>query len=513
MPRSLAIPLTIPLTGIASNDVVPGVYTEVNFAQGAGSLGTATYAAILVGNKSAAGDAVVDTAIYGPYPGSPQPLNSVQDAINRFGQGSELHRMYRRFIAVNQVTPIFAVASLASVGAAATFAITITVTATANGTARTYIGDEFVDSPISSGDTPTIVAANIAAAVNSKLDWAVTAASALGVATVTAKVPGPRGNWLRGSCAIQGTGVGVTSSAPAQAFFAGGTTADSNVNVLGTIVPFRYYYIISAAEDATQFGAVATQVSSSALPTTGLRQRCVAGSIDTSGAVTAIATGINNARAEIMWGQNLDWPPAEIAANAGAVYSLLEVPTPFRCNFDSLGTQAADAAFWKIPAPRSSTSPTRAVIKAALNNGITPIGVSQNGSTYLVKRITTKSLTGANNDYRIRDAHKVTVCDRFADDWVSKAAAQFSGKNISDDPPNGTRPLAPNVVSARVVKTALQKLTQDYGDLGLVQNVPAIQQDTIVIRELGSPTRISSRVPLQTVDILDQITTSVDQTA
>ena len=189
----------------------------------------------------------------------------------------------------------------------------------------------------------------------------------------------------------------------------------------------------------------------------------------------------------------------------------MEIPIAFRCNYDSLGTQASDQAFWKVPAPRSGTSPTRATIKAALNNGITPIGVSQGGSTYIVKRITTKSLTGANNDYRVRDAHKVTICDRFADDWITKASTQFSGKNVSDDPPPGARPLAPNVVSPRVVKAALQKLEQDYGDLGLLQNIPAIQQDTIVIRELGSPTRISSRVPLQTIDIVDQVTAAIDQ--
>ena len=505
------MPLTIPLTGVAANDVVPGVLVETNFAQGAGSLGTSTYAVILIGNRSTAGDALLDSAIYGPYAGSPLPLNSVQDAINRFGQGSELHRMYRRFIAVNQQTPVFAIAATASAGVAATQVVTFTVNALSNGSVRIYMGDEFVDSPISNGDTPTIVATNAAAAVNSKLDWPVTASFVAGVLTLSAKVPGLRGNWLRGSSVIQGVGVGVISSLSAQAFFTGGTVSDTNTLALAAILPYRYYYVISAAEDATQFGAVASQIASQALPTTGLRARAFAGSVDTAGAATTIAIGINSPRVELIWGQNFDWPPAEIAAAAVAAYSLLEIPIAFRCNFDSLGTQASDQAFWKIPAPRSGTSPTRATIKAALNNGITPIGVAQGGGTYLVKRITTKSLTGANNDYRVRDAHKVTICDRFADDWITKASTQFSGKNVADDPPNGQRPLAPNVVSPRVVKAALQKLEQDYGDLGLLQNIPAIQQDTIVIRELGSPTRISSRVPLQTIDIVDQVTAAIDQ--
>ena len=507
------MPFTIPLTGLAANDAVPGNYLEVNFAQGAGSLGTATYAIVLVGNKTASGDATVDTVVYGPGANSALPLATVTDAINRFGQGSELHRMFRRVVAFNTTTPVYAVAVTESAGANATLAVTFATTAAANGSVRFYMGDEFVDTAVTSGDTVTAIAANVAASINTRLDWAVTATSAVGVLTVTAKNKGLRGNWLRGSAVVIGTGVATTSSVTAQTFFTGGTTADSNVAALATLLPFRFYYVVSAAEDATQFGALAGQISTQALPTTGIRGRCVAGSVDTSGNATTIATGVNNPRAELMWMQNADWTPSELAANAASVYALAETPLSFRCNFSGYGNVPGDGASWKVPAPRSGTAPTRATIKAALNNGLTPIAVNSNGSTYLVKRITTKSLTGANNDYRIRDAHKVTVCDRYGDDLLSKFNLQFVGKNVADDPPVGGRPLAPNVVSPRVVKAAVNKLTVDYGDLGLVQNPGAVQAGTIVIRETSPVTRISCRIPLQTVDILDQIGTALDQVA
>ena len=61
------------------------------------------------------------------------------------------------------------------------------------------------------------------------------------------------------------------------------------------------------------------------------------------------------------------------------------------------------------------------------------------------------------------------------------------------------RPFSSNVVSPRVIKAALQKLVVDYGDIGLVQNVAAINAGIAVIREIGAPTRISTSVPLQTV--------------
>jgi phage tail sheath gpL-like len=507
------MPFSIPLTGLAANDPVPGNYLEVNFAQGAGSLGTATYAILLIGNKTTAGSATADSVIYGPGPNSPVALATVQDAIGLFGQGSELHRMYRRIVAINNTTPIYAVAVAESGGAAATLAITFATPATANGSVRLWVGDEFVDSPITSGDTVTTIAAAVAAAINTKLDWAVTATNAAGVLTITAKNKGPRGNWLRGSANIIGTGVGTTSSVNAQTFFTGGTTADSNSTALATILPFRYYYVVSAAEDATQFGAVSSQISTQALPITGIRARCIAGSVDTSGNATTIATGLNSARAELVWMQNSDWTPAELAANAAGVYALAETPLAFRCNYSGYGNIAGDQATWRVPAPRSGTAPTRPTVKAALNNGITPIAVNANGTTYLVKRITTRSLSGSNNDYRIRDAHKVTVCDRYGDDLLNKFGLQFTGKNVADDPPPGGRPLAPNVVSPRVVKAAVNKLTSDYSDLGLVQRADQIQAGTIVIRETSPTTRISCRVPLQTVDILDQVATALDQVA
>jgi phage tail sheath gpL-like len=422
--------------------------------------------------------------------------------------------MIRRFLAVNQNTPFYAVAVTESVGAKATLPILFATTATANGTVRAYVGDEYVDTAITSGDTAIVIAGNVAASINSKLNWAVTAAnSGTATCTITAKQKGLRGNWLRGSAVIIGTGVGTTSNTTSQSFFTGGTTADSSTTALATILPYRYYYIASAAEDGTQLGALASQVSSTAAPTVGLRQRAIGASIDTSGNATTICTTLNNARAEVVWMQNCDWQPSELAANAAAVYSLMEAPLAFRCNFSSFGNDTSTQPYWKVPAPRSGTNPTRATIKAALNNGMTPIATNANGSTYLVKRITTRSLSGSNNDYRIRDAHKVTVCDRYGDDLLAKYAAQFTGKNIADDPPVGGKPLAPNVVSPRVVKAAINKLTDDYGDLGLVQNVPQIQADTICIREQSPTTRISARIPLQSCDILDQIGTALDQVA
>ena len=45
------MPFSIPLTGLAANDPVPGNYLEISFAQGAASLGSATYPILLLGTS------------------------------------------------------------------------------------------------------------------------------------------------------------------------------------------------------------------------------------------------------------------------------------------------------------------------------------------------------------------------------------------------------------------------------------------------------------------------------
>ena len=508
MPASFSIPVT----GLAANDPVPGNYLEINFAQGPASIGQNTYAILLMGNRSTAGAATVDTQIYGG-PNSPLPLQTTQDAITLFGQGSELHRMFKRVVALNTGSPIFAIAVAESAGVAATGAITYVTPAAANGNVRVWVGDDFTDVSITNGDAIATIATNTATAINAKLDWAVTASPALGVVTLTAKQKGPRGNWLRFAAVITGTGVATTSSATAPAFLASGATADSNTNALATINPFRFYYIASAAEDASQLGALCTQVNTQGGPLVGLRQRVFAGSVDTSGNATTIATGINNARCDVMWLQNSEVTPSELAANLAAVVALEEanLSGARALNYDFYGNDAASSQRWQIKAPRSGTAPTRSTIKSALNNGLSPVAVNPNGTTYIVSLITTRSLNGATNDYRIRDHHKVTICDRYGDDLLTKFGQQFAGKRIADDPVPGQRLPGSTVVTPSVVRAAINKLTTDYDNIDLLQNVATIIANTQCIREASPTTRMSARIPLQPIDALHQIGIELDQ--
>lgn len=504
---------SIVLTGLAANDPVPGTYLETNFAQGPATGSDGELSMLVLANKLAAGSGTLDSVIYGPD--TQVPLQTEADMIALAGTGSEAHRMFRRIAAVTRGNgpKVYWCFVTQSAGAQATATITYTTSATANGSTRFQLDEEFVEAAITSGDTVTTIAAAIVAAINTKTHWPVTASNISGVVTVTARQAGLRGNLLRFQASIS-SGIGTTVSPTIDTAFSGGTTADSSTTALATISPNRFYYIVSAAEDATQFGALLTQVDANAAPTVGLRQRCFAGSVDTLSNVNTIATGRNGARAEVVWSEKSPWTPAELAANAAAIYALFETKPNPRTNFANFGNDAKTAPYWKVPKSRTASAiPSRTSIKSALNNGVSPIGVNTNGTTYLVNRITTRSLSGAVADYRIRDAHKVTICDFFADDVQAKTVLQMAGKRIGNDPAGGQAPPGPDVVTPIIYKGLVFGVIDTYARNDLLQNVAQIKSGTDVQRETSPTTRMSARVPLQPVDNALQFAVAVDQVA
>ena len=506
------MPTSIVLTGFAANDPVPGVYVETNFAQGAAAGADGPRIALLLANKTSAGSATPDTTIYGSD--TAVPCQTEADVISLFGAGSPMHRGFRRWTAINPDTPLYFMAVTASGGTAASSTITFVNAATGNGNVRVYLDEEFVDTAVTSGDAIATIATNVAASINAKTHWPVTAGAALGVVTMTAKVAGPRGNFIRFQASIS-SGIATTVSPTADTAFTSGATADSNATALTNILAKRFYYIVSEAEDATQFGALVTQVNSQANPTTGIRQRAFCGAVGTISATTTIATGINAARAEIVWLKNSQWTPFELACHNAAIYALFENSgSSPRTNFAGFGGDELSSRYWKVPAPRDLTAhPTRANFVSALNNGITPVGVDARGKTYLVNRITSRSLSGSTADYRIRDAHKVTICDFFADDLQAKMVKNFSGKKIANDPAPGQPLPGPTVVTPAIYKASVFKLLDDYNDNDLLQDLALIKEATIVQRESSPTTRMAVRVPLRPVDNALQFAIAVDQVA
>lgn len=505
-------PIVVP--GLPGNYATPGVFIYEAFAQGEASSGASDYSILVIGNKLSAGSATADSVLYGPD--TPVAMSSNADAITLFGAGSEEQRMIKRIMSVNPVSKIYAIAVAEGASAAAsTGTITVATNATGFSTLRIFVQDEYVDVGIATGDTPTVIATNAVAAINGKTEWAVTAGNSSGVITLTAKQKGLRSNFIRYSGQLLTAGVGTTVTPVATTPMSGGTVSDDSTAAIATILSSgkRFYYMVSAAEDATQLAALSAHINSQSQSTIGICQRGVFASVDTLSNAVAVSTAINFERLDALWSYKSDLTPGELAACAVAAYAYGELPTVPRLNYNGFGNDPDTAGLWRVPAPRSTgAAPTPVQIEAALNSGLTPIRIQDGGRTSLVRRITTRFKSGSTLDYRIRDSHKVTVEDRFADDLRARTALTMAGKQISQDPV-GNEPPVPNAITPTAYRNLVRQLIREYGDNGLLSDVATIINQTIVQIESSTPDRITAYIPLRPINTWNQTAIRIDQVA
>lgn len=509
--------MPIEVTGIPVSYATPGDFLQISFGVGPFGNGVGTNA-LLVGNMTSAGAATAGTQVYGP--GSDIPLQSETDCIGLFGAGSELHRMWRRFRRVNTTTPLFAIAVADPGGTAGSTTVAIATTATATGVLRVWVGDESCDTTINLNDTAATIGANAVIQINNNTHWPVTA-SGTSTITFTSKQTGPRANEIRVRAAIvQTSGTIATTLTPNNTSTAltAGATDDSWTTALATILPTLYYYIVSpsTSTSGTNFDDLVTQVIAQSLPATGIRQRVIAGSVDTQANASTVAANaaINSPLVSIYQLYKAEWTAGEIAAQVAAVLSQFE-DQRWSYNFRDFGKGTVGAVdtgqFWKIPAPFTKANwPTATSIETGLNNGITPIGVvGATGGTYITRATTTKHKNGTNFDYRVRDSHIVSIMHRWANELLQAAGERLGAKNLISDPKNGEPVPDAQVVYPRLVKNLIFEKLNKYANV-YFKNVEAIKAAVDVQRDPDNNGRLGWRIPARAIDILLQNVIALD---
>jgi phage tail sheath gpL-like len=159
--------MPISFSQIPANIKVPLYWVEVDPSMA--GLPSINLRAILAGQMFDTGDA---------EPNVPIPIGSQSQADQRFGEGSELSRMFKAFYANNFANEVWGVGLPEPAGAsAAAGAITITAQPTNAGTIHLYIGGEYVPINISPTDDIPTIAAAIVDEINNTDHIAVTAAA------------------------------------------------------------------------------------------------------------------------------------------------------------------------------------------------------------------------------------------------------------------------------------------------------------------------------------------------
>lgn len=498
-----------PLTGVDPNDPIPMTRIEIRYAQGTGTGGGLDRQVLLLGNKTSAGSETTDTL--------GDPIADSADCITRFGRRSEIYQEFRKYVAIDRDATISAIASPEGGGAtASSFTWTFVGTAALTTTLVVECVGESFEMTISSGDLIATMASNLSTKLAEQLDWPVTASPAAGVVTVTAANLGPRGDYItnrmRAYFRVDPTTT-ITKSA-----VTAGATDDDQTNALALIDQREFYYQVNPKSQTT--GATSTDnglgehaafITSQALPSVGIRQQMIFGMVNTEANANTLATSLNNARCFGMWSENCKHPPCMLAAEFAAVKRSREIVQP-GANLTNYGKGASD--IFSVPPPvLSGDRPTTTEIRSALNNGVTPVNFTPTGQSFIVRHVTTRSLNGSANDYRIRSGHIPSALD-YSALIIANDIASVQQQFVADDPPEGSPPIegttTPSIVRSTIREAISKKLVRHDGGPVLDPSFEQQMLDSVRVTRLVNGT--ASSMDLQAVKPDDKTNLLIRQT-
>jgi phage tail sheath gpL-like len=508
----------IPITGVADNYRVPGALAELLFAQGPASASAGVRNVCLVmpmctGTASTSGNWTSATLYAVP---------DAKTAEDGGGPGSPIHRGARKFLASNKNAKLWALPVAQSSGGSpikATWTLVLATVPTATGTVTVNICGEDSSATYSSGTALATTGAALAAAINAKTWLPVTAAFNTLTLTVSAKLPGAS----QGTATIRaipcratvsaGTGTTITASG---AFLGTGvagvdgstTEAANTLTALTALTSVARYYLVSSAIDATTLGHFKSHLSTKAEPRQGMRSCCISAYVGTLAACQTLANGLNYERNVIALQTNSDHDPCEIAGNVAAVLQKGQ-QTDSTKNF--AGYSAAD---WAIsPAYAVSDWPDTDDQNDAINDGITIIA-SKDGGSYIVMLVDarSKNSTGAVDDFRACEFHRVSGADEFVDEMLVNTVLNHQGKKfkndefLADGTVNTNQKVIRGVLTPSQLAPGIKKQLDDYSNAGKLQDVAASKESLRLVKSPANASRCECGLDLHVIDHAHQFT-------
>lgn len=530
---------TIIVPGLSLSAKTPKIYIAVIFGGPGTSAGIAQSKTLLFGNKIEANiTATIGTITYTTTLGSATTevvtqVNSETDARTKFGAGSELQCMASAFLKQYPTGLLYAIpVALAGGGSVGSMTITFATTASASGGLRLYAAGRTYDVAVASGDTPTVIAANCAHAINQDPTTPVYAEVAVGVLTIKSKQKSARANDIRvyitvisGQTEIVATTGGATlwgtSVTPSAYVLSGGAGADTVATALTAVSNTRYHRYCAAQSDATNLGRFKTQLDSMASSTSMKWQQLVVCSVDTAANANNLAfkqsdgTGVNHERTQIVWHYRSAILGAEVAAyvcaarlngDASVGGSLPGEDADAACNHDGVRLPYVPPQF--DPADR----PSDTQIETALNNGITPLAPTGSG-TYIVRSITTRCADpiALTFNYSVIDTEIVTVCDFEAEKLATNLQTITRGAKLAPDSADGSAPKTDGVITPSMAKGfVLSELKESEAEARIV-NVDARADSLQAIIDPNRRGFLLMEVPVEPIQLLHGVGANVRQ--
>lgn len=489
--------MTISFDAIPSTLRVPVCSVEFNSSRAQQGSALLAYKGLLIGQKTSGGTAAANSV---------HRVTSADDVLTLAGRGSMLHRMAIAWFANNSYTECWiGVLDDASGGVAATKLITITGTATADGTISLYVDGKLISIPVTAAgvNTPTEIAAAIAVALNLELDLPLgTATAAAEVVTVPFKHKGVVGqdldirvNYQSGETLPTGvTSVVVTAGVA-------GTTNPTLTTLLAALGDSWYNILANPYTDATSLTAIETELTSRWGPMRMIDGVAFASAAGSYGTLAALGETRNSKHSAIIAqpGESPLTLPCEFAAAVAAVVAYYGNIDPAR-PFTTLPLAG-------VLAPAEADLFTWQERDLLLHDGIATTRVEAGGIVQLERPITTYQTSAAGaDDTAYLDVTTLLSLMYVRYSWRARVLLKFPRHKLADD---GTRFGAGQaVVTPKVMKAEALAWFRELEELAIVENFDAFKAALVIERNATDPNRLDMLLP---PDLVNQLLVAATQ--
>ncbi len=482
----------VSFNGIPLDIRTPGQFIEIDPTRAVGGIPSQARKLLVFGQRLAAGSQLAN---------NPCRVMSGAHAAGLFGRGSQLARMVAAAKNANTSTDMWAVALDDLVaGVVASAPLTFTGAPTAPGTLNLYVAGTKVPVGVAAAETNTVTATNVAAAINANPDLPVTATSAMGVVTVSARHKGLCGNdidlrvnYYDGETLPAGLQIAIVA-------MSGGTGNPDITAALAALGGDQYYSMVTPWTDAANMTVLETFLLGRWGPMsqkTGTAFGCVKG---TYSGLTTLGAARNSSMSCLFGIVDMPISPCESAAVWGSVIEFNGAIDPAR-GFQTLLLPG-------LMAPPLKSQFTRDLRDVLLRNGISTFTCDQAGNVYIEQVITTYQT----NVLGIPDVSYLKLNSVWTADAVRYAtraiiALRFPRHKLADDGTN----FAPGqaIVTPSDIRAELIGLFREMEDAGLVENFDQFKNDLLVVRSTASVNQVNAVIPPNLVNQFDVFAASV----
>lgn len=480
--------MTVTFQDVPATNRVPFVFVEIDPSLAAVGVGAQEYRCLVVGQRLAAGNVAQNTLF---------PATDADQVGRAFGFGSIVHAMAAAFFRANRgVETQFVGIDDAGGSTAATYTLTVTGTATENGSIFLYVAGRRIVVPVISGDAQNTVAASIAAAIAaSELadELPVTAGAATNVVTLTARNKGTQGNKI--DVRLNYNVGEETAAGVAVAIAAGvsGATDPSVASAIAAMSDLQFHVIAVGLNDATTVDAWNTELATRFGPVSQKDGHAFFAKSDTLSNLVTFGDARNGAHTSVVGVEGFLSPPWEIAASVAGMAAKSAQADPARPQT----TLALPGIIGANPGDRFTFTERDQL----LHHGIATLVVDEVG-TVRIERLVTTNQTNESGAASVAflDYTTLATLSFLRWDFRTRFSSTYPRSKLADDG-NDFQTGQP-IVTPAIARAFAIGAFRRWQALGLVEGFEQFEADLIVERNATDRNRLDILLP---PDVVNQL--------